>query len=76
MNKKHNKESKLGVKFTLGTGNTYTLVSDKNINGQKIFEYRWHECPDSTFTFKSTRELDSIGLVEKITQYKIDNKIF
>lgn len=66
------KESKKGLVFKLANGDSYSLLNEYSKDGVKMFEYKWHECPDINYTIISTKELDSIDIITKITQYRVD----
>ena len=67
--------SKVGVTFTTGSGKTYSLVSESKVDGQKLYKYKWHECPDPEYLFESFKELDSVDIAVLILKYLATTQI-
>lgn len=62
---------KIGVKFSTGSGYTYTLIETFITDGCKYFKYKWHECPDPTFYFITRNDLDSVGMTLLICEFNV-----
>jgi hypothetical protein len=72
---KKKKESNVGRIFSIGLGSRYLLEAIENGFDGLTYVYKWLECPDSNYRFRSLRELDSIDMVCEITLYKVEHGI-
>lgn len=69
-------KSKVGMTLNTALGHTYVLISENSTSGEKLYQYKWLECPNPDYIFESKKPYDSLDMGNAILTYKLDHRIY